>query len=130
MMRLLLLAPLAYATCAPPPKMIAPAPVPYAQARLSANRVIREKCVRCHSGVNPPAGLDLSTRDGIFKGGKSGPAAIVYKPHESLIWQAVTANGNVPVMPPFDRLAEDEIEAIRMWIDHGCMTISMGGQEP
>lgn len=129
-MRPILLASLAFATCAPPPKAIAPAPVPYAQVRLSANRVMREKCVRCHSGLNAPAGLDLSSREAIFRGGKSGPAVIPYKPHESLIWQAVTANGAVPVMPPFDRLADDEIEAIRIWIDHGCQTISMGSQEP
>ena len=103
--------------------------IPYAQARLSGLRVIRERCIRCHSGDKPPNGLDLSNRDGIFKGGKRGPAVIPYKPHESPVWQAVTGNG-ITRMPPFAPLDEDEVEAIRIWIDHGAMTTSMGGQEP
>lgn len=106
----------------------APAPIP--QARLSATRILREKCQRCHSGANPPNGLDLSSRDSMAKGGKRGPAVIPYKPYDSLIWQAVTGNGDMGIMPPFARLDEQEIEALRIWIYHGAQTISMGGQEP
>jgi len=130
MIRLTLLAALALSTCSPPPKVIAPAPIPYAQARLSGLKVIREKCLRCHNGANAPNGLRMDTVDNMVRGGKRGPAVIPYKPHKSLIWQAVTANGDVPIMPPFDRLADDEIEALRIWIDHGCQSMSMGGQEP
>jgi mono/diheme cytochrome c family protein len=104
--------------------------IPYARARLSATRIIREKCARCHGGENPPNGLDLSSRDSIAKGGKRGPALIPYKPYDSLIWQAVTGNGDLSIMPPFARLEEEEIEALRIWIYHGAQTMTMGGQEP
>lgn len=97
---------------------------------VSALRVIREKCVRCHSGEKPPNGLDLTTVDNMVKGGKSGPAIIRYKPYDSLIWKAVTAQDGFFVMPPYDRLPEIEIEAIRIWIYHGAMQSSMSGQEP
>lgn len=130
-MRLLLLLCVLLSGCAvrPQPPVRTADAIPYDQARLSGTRVIREKCIRCHSGDNPPNGLDLSHREGIFKGGKRGPAVIPYKPHESPIWQAVTGNG-LTRMPPYAPLAEDEIEAIRIWIDHGAMTVSMGGQQP
>lgn len=111
-----------------PPPPPAPVPeIPYAKARLSGTRVIREKCIRCHGANNPPNGLNLAEA---FKGGKRGPACIPYKPHESPIWQAVTGNNGLARMPPAGPLAEDEIEAVRIWIDHGCMTSSMGNQEP
>jgi len=96
----------------------------------SALRVIREKCVRCHSGEKPPNGLDLTTVDKMMKGGKRGPALVRYKPYESLIWKVITAQDDFPVMPPFDRLSEIEVEAIRIWIYHGAMQSSMSGQEP
>lgn len=97
---------------------------------LSALRVIREKCVRCHSGEMPPQGLDLTSVDKMMKGGKHGPALVRYKPYDSLIWKVITAQDGFPVMPPSNRLDEIEVEAIRIWIYHGAMQSSMSGQEP
>lgn len=107
----------------------APKPKPK-PPELSALKIIRDNCVKCHGGDNPPNGLRLDTVDNMVRGGKHGPAVIPFKPDESLIYKAVAGLDNAEMMPPFRRLEEAEVAAIRRWIYRGAQQMSMGGREP
>jgi hypothetical protein len=97
----------------------------------SALKLIRERCVKCHSGDNPPNGLRLDSVDNMVRGGKHGPAIVIFKPDESLIYQAIAGTGDkVPMMPPFYRFTEEETATIRKWIYAGARQFDMSGREP
>jgi hypothetical protein len=101
------------------------------QTQPSALKIIRENCVKCHSGDKAPNGLKLDTVDNMVRGGKRGPAVVPFKPFDSLIYKAIAGTGEeIPMMPPFRRLEENEAATIRRWIYQGAQQISMGGQEP
>lgn len=57
-----------------------------------------EHCLDCHQVNKRSGGLDLSTGDGLVRGGESGPAIVVGKPSESLLLERVAAGE----MPPLD----------------------------
>ena len=76
--------------------------------------VFRAKCIMCHSGSAPQAGLDLQTAESALKGGKSGPVIQPGAPARSLLIERVVSKS----MPPGpDKLTESEIAAIRGWIE-------------
>jgi hypothetical protein len=77
-----------------------------------------EKCQKCHAGTKPRAGLSLTGRDLVLKGGDSGPAAVPGKARESLIVEAVEHRGELK-MPPNGKLSENEINRLKRWIDLG-----------
>ncbi len=63
--------------------------------------------------------LRLTGREQILRGGKRGPAIKPGQANESLLFQAVTHAGKL-TMPPGQKLANDEIETLRSWIDGGA----------
>ena len=46
-----------------------------------------QNCLQCHGGEKTNGELDLSTREGLIKGGEQGPAIVVGKPAESRLVQ-------------------------------------------
>src|SRR5262245_28271401 len=61
--------------------------------------VLAEHCFKCHSAdaekaKKLKAGLLLDSRDGVRKGGDSGPVLVAGKPAESLIIQALKYDGD------------------------------------
>jgi hypothetical protein len=88
------------------------------KAASPAERIqpILRRCRGCHAGAAPAAGLDLATRAGALKGGKSGPALQPGRSIESLLYRLVAAKK----MPPDRPLAPGEIELVRRWIDAGA----------
>src|SRR5215831_7747469 len=64
--------------------------------------VLVENCYRCHSGQSdkPKAGLRLDSREGLLKGGDSGPAVRPGDPDHSLLIKAVRYNDPDLQMPP------------------------------
>lgn len=104
---------------------------------LSALKIIRERCVKCHSGDKPPNGLRLDSVDNMVRGGKRGPAVVPFKPDESLIYQALNGcagcvwnSKGFVIMPPGSQLSTDEIITIRKWILGGAHQYDMSGREP
>ena len=63
--------------------------------------VLVEQCYECHSGQaeKVKGGLLLDTRDGIRKGGDSGPAVVPGEPDESLLIKALRHDEELK-MPP------------------------------
>jgi mono/diheme cytochrome c family protein len=87
--------------------------------------LLKQKCFACH-GADPQkikGSLDLHTRAGMLKGGKSGsPALVPGDPAKSLLYAAVTRRDNDLAMPPKenDKLTAAEVEAVRAWVAAGA----------
>jgi mono/diheme cytochrome c family protein len=76
------------------------------------------KCGKCHSAQARKGGLDLSTMDGIRRGGESGDEAVAEKLEDSLIW-SMLEDGEMP--PEGEgQLTDAELSLIRNWIETGA----------
>ena len=86
--------------------------------------ILVEHCYECHSAKAQDLGgkLLLDTREGILRGGESGPALVAGKPDESLIIQAIRGNDEDLVMPPEDNdlLAEAVVHDFEEWVKMGA----------
>jgi mono/diheme cytochrome c family protein len=82
--------------------------------------VLVDRCVHCHSGQELSGGLDLASRDGLLKGGESGPAAIVGRGDRSLVYK-LTSHTQEPFMPEEgEKLTDSELASLAKWIDLGA----------
>ena len=70
--------------------------------------IFKARCLTCHSGRSPQAGLDLGSVQGILKGGKSRKSVLMEK----------IVSGSMPPSDP--KLTSREIAVIREWIDGGA----------
>jgi hypothetical protein len=86
--------------------------------------VLIERCYRCHAVETGKAkgGLTLDTRDGVRKGGDTGPAVVPGKPDESLLLAAIRYHDDALKMPPkaVDRLDAAQIADFERWIKEGA----------
>ena len=81
--------------------------------------ILERRCVHCHGGSTPKGNLSLTTAAGASKGGDGGPAVVPGKPDESLLLEMIS--GEKPAMPQKEKpLANDEVAAIRNWIETGA----------
>ena len=66
--------------------------------------ILADHCYKCHSpsGEKIKGGLSLDTRDGLLKGGDTGPALIPGNVDKSLIIRAVRYKEQDLQMPPSD----------------------------
>ena len=88
----------------------------------SVRPVLIDACVRCHGGAKTKAGLDLTTRDGLLKGGDNGSAVVPGKSADSLLISRVT-HADKPFMPPSgDKLPDAVLARFAEWIDLGAPT--------
>ena len=91
------------------------ADVPSFEADVS--RILKNRCVMCHSGDDAKNGLDLSTRKGMLTGGKTGSAMQPSSLRESLLWTFIATDK----MPASDeKLTADEKDTLRRWILAGA----------
>ncbi|MFM7110100.1 MAG: DUF1549 domain-containing protein, partial [Planctomycetota bacterium] len=81
--------------------------------------VLVEHCHKCHSpdAAIIKGGLRLDHRDGLLKGGDSGPAAVPGKPDDSLIIKAL--RHSELRMPPKGKLPDQVIRDFEQWIKAG-----------
>ncbi len=79
--------------------------------------ILTANCAGCHSGNVAMGTLDLDSFPGIQKGGHSGSVIVPGKSAESLLYLRIT--GKVAPSMPLNgkKLADTEIETIRLWID-------------
>jgi hypothetical protein len=82
--------------------------------------VLVEKCYGCHSSTvdKLKGGLLLDSRDGIRKGGDSGPAVVPGDAKGSLLLSAIRYQDLE--MPPNERLPDGTIEDFAKWIGMGA----------
>lgn len=79
--------------------------------------ILIERCLECHSGAAPKGRLDLTTADGLRRGGKQGAAVVAGQPEQSLLWQRVDDGS----MPPKNPLPEKEKRLLHDWIKAGAL---------
>ncbi|HEY5042415.1 MAG TPA: c-type cytochrome domain-containing protein [Verrucomicrobiae bacterium] len=65
--------------------------------------MLKESCVRCHSGDRPRAQLRLDTLEGVMKGVKQGPIVNAGDSANSLLVKAVSQLDPKSAMPPKPR---------------------------
>lgn len=86
--------------------------------------VLAKSCVWCHTSTDgdPAGGLDLTSREGLLKGGQGGPVVVHGKPEESVLYLSVARTHPVLKMPKRGaKLPDEQIEAIAQWIRDGCV---------
>ena len=85
----------------------------------SIRPLIVEKCQPCHGEKKAKAGLRLTDRASLLKGGESGPAVVPSAPDESPLVRAVRYLDE-PKMPPKQKLSAGEIAALERWVASGA----------
>jgi hypothetical protein len=82
--------------------------------------VLVAHCYKCHSAqaAKVKGGLRLDTREGLRKGGKSGPAVVPGDPAASLLLKAIRYEERQ--MPPAGKLPDAVIADFQNWIRQGA----------
>jgi hypothetical protein len=84
--------------------------------------VLAEKCYGCHGPESKPpqGGLRLDTREGLRKGGDSGPAITPGDPANSLLIEAISYKNPDFKMPPGGKLSDQRIADFTEWVKLGA----------
>jgi hypothetical protein len=105
------------------PRADEPAPEGIAFFESKIRPVLVAKCYQCHSAEAQQAGrlkaeLLLDTRDGMLKGGESGPAIVPGDKEKSLLLDAIGHKGME--MPPEGKMPETVIADFTTWFEMGA----------
>jgi cytochrome c553 len=84
--------------------------------------LLAQNCYKCHShaGEKLKANLFLDSRDGVLKGGDTGPAIVPGNPRRSLVITAVKWTDPDLQMPPKTKLGDDAIADLEEWVKMGA----------
>jgi hypothetical protein len=80
--------------------------------------VLEVQCVRCHGGEKVRAGLRLTTRELVLKGGNLGPAFTPENPDNSTLLRAINRRDGLE-MPPKEKLSDKQIASLTRWVKMG-----------
>ncbi|PWU16754.1 MAG: hypothetical protein C5B50_12830 [Verrucomicrobia bacterium] len=96
------------------------------QIQFFENRIrpiLAENCYKCHSqqAEKIKGGLLLDTRDGVLKGGDSGPAIVPGDPEKSLLIKAVRySDADLQMPPKGKKLSDESIQYLVNWVKMGA----------
>jgi mono/diheme cytochrome c family protein len=91
---------------------------PFTQV-AAVRRLLETQCVSCHGGKTTRAGLDLTMRDRLLRGGRSGKAVVPGKSQESRLYKRIT-HADKPGMPyRREKLTRSQIALLAAWVDAG-----------
>ena len=82
------------------------------------------RCTACHGLGREDGGLNLTSRDAMIKGGKSGPALVPGKPDQSLMVQKLRS-GEMPPKKGLDEVSlrpitKTEVDKLVRWVSQGA----------
>lgn len=85
--------------------------------------ILAASCQSCHNAVRPKARLDLTSAEGLLRGGRSGEPTVVPGVPEASVLLAVVrgAHPSLDRMPPDEELVAEEIAALERWIREGAV---------
>lgn len=86
--------------------------------------VLADRCMGCHRSGRDTGGLSLVGPVGLLAGGDNGPAVVPGDPDAGTLIATLTGeHPHVSSMPPGrgEQLAEEQIEAVRLWIEQGAV---------
>jgi hypothetical protein len=97
--------------------------------------ILAENCYRCHSheADKIKGGFVLDSREGLLKGGETGPAIVAGEPEKSLLIKAVRQVDEDLKMPPKKKLSEEQISVLEGWIKMRApysATAAVAGERP
>ena len=98
------------------PKAAEGAPADVAARALG---IIRDNCIRCHNPKKRKGGLILTTHEDLLRGTEDGPVVLPGRSQSSMLALALAVEAD-PHMPPKKQLSEEQIAAVRAWIDAGA----------
>ncbi len=115
--------------------LLLPALLPSAGAQTTPDYadvapLLQQKCVMCHSGANPAAGLRLDSLQALLAGGTRGKIVIAGDPRASELLRRIRGESQprMPMTgPPF--LSDSEIDLIERWIAGGLTAGEDGASE-
>ena len=94
--------------------------------------VLIEHCLKCHSreaGEKLKGGLALDTREGVLKGGETGPAVVPGNLEKSLLIRAVRyTDANLQMPPKNQKLSAQQIADLETWVRMGAPDPRTGKQ--
>ena len=81
-----------------------------------------ERCFECHSAgaKKLKGGLRLDFRDGVLRGGDTGPAIVPGEPEKSLLITAIRYTNTDLQMPPKQQLSPEQIANLEAWVKMGA----------
>ncbi|NOS68485.1 MAG: DUF1553 domain-containing protein [Verrucomicrobia bacterium] len=84
--------------------------------------ILAESCYQCHSAEAKKlkGGLRLDFRDGVLRGGDTGPAIVPGEPEKSLLIKAVRYADKDLQMPPKQMLLPEQITNLEAWVKMGA----------
>jgi mono/diheme cytochrome c family protein len=84
--------------------------------------ILVESCYECHSEAKGKhrGGLQLDSKEGLLKGGDTGPAIVANDPGKSLLMRAVRWETDDLKMPPKRKLTDEQIADLDAWIKAGA----------
>jgi cytochrome c553 len=92
--------------------------------------LLAANCYACH-GESATAGLRVDSREGLLRGGESGPAVVPGKPEESALIKAVQHAEGFPKMPRGRaKLQPADIDLLVEWVRGGAMWPSATATAP
>ena len=87
--------------------------------RTNVRHVLIHQCLDCHNAESREGGFDLSTRQGLLKGGKRGPVVDRTGAAASRLFQLISYQAQPRMPKDGPRLPESDVRAIAQWIDAG-----------
>src|SRR5579884_1618160 len=105
----------------PPAAPAPPTPEQLTFFEKSIRPVLVRECYSCHATTAPKVrgGLTLDTREGLRKGGDSGPAIIPGDVKKSLLLQALRQEREELKMPPKKKLPDEVLADFEKWVAMG-----------
>ena len=85
--------------------------------------VLSDHCYSCHStkAEKVKAGLLLDSRDGVLKGGDTGPSIVPGNPDKSLLITAIRyTDGDLQMPPKGKKLSDQQIADLTAWVRMGA----------
>src|SRR5688572_32633290 len=84
--------------------------------------VLVQKCYGCHNSklTAPKGNLVLDSKEGLLKGGVSGPALVPGNPKESRLMTALRYTDPLAQMPPSGKLPDTVLADFEQWIARGA----------
>jgi Protein of unknown function (DUF1553)/Protein of unknown function (DUF1549)/Planctomycete cytochrome C len=80
-----------------------------------------KRCIECHQARNPSGNLVLTTKEGLLKGGDSGPVVNFDSPKESYLLERIHDSEMPPEIKGLpQKLPPDEIALLERWIAAGA----------
>ncbi len=83
--------------------------------------IFYKRCIACHSGNVKESNFDISSYEGLVKGGKRGTAIMPGKSDNSLLFHVI-GRTTKPFMPPRSEgpATPEELALVKLWLDEGA----------